>query len=93
MYRGDHFLETTGAFGSLIGDGFRRTTIELPSGTTIGDITEVGMVGIGPMSGTLSFIDAFMLDAERLPTTQRIGFAGSLFASGGGPVWSVPVVP
>ncbi len=51
------------------------------------------MVGIGPMSGTLSFIDAFMLDAERLPTAQRIGFSGSLFASGGGPVWSVPVVP
>ena len=80
-------------FGTLISDGFRWTAIELPSGTTISDITEVGMVGIQGMSGTLFSVDAFMLDTAFLPTTERIQFSGSQFQLGGSPVWSVPVAP
>ena len=90
-YRSDHFLETTGPFGHLVSDGFRRTAIELPTGTTVGDVEEAGFVGIGPMSGTLYFIDAFMLDADQLPTVERIAFAGAQFQSGAGPVWAVPL--
>jgi hypothetical protein len=92
-YRSDHFLEVEGVFGTLISDGFRWAAIELPSGTAISDITEVGMVGIQGMSGTLFSIDAFMLDTDLMPTTERIGFSGSQFQLGGNPVWSVPVTP
>jgi hypothetical protein len=92
-YRSDHFLEVVGVFGTLISGGFRWCAIELPSGTAISDITEVGMVGVQGMSGTLFAIDAFMLDADFLPTTERIQFSGSQFQLGGSPVWSVPVTP
>lgn len=90
-YRSDHFTASAGILPTLISDGRGRTAIELPPGTTIGDITEWGFRGIGSMSGTLFSLDGFMLASDFLPTTQRLAFVGPLFASGVGPKWVVPI--
>ncbi len=91
-YRSDHFTPSGGgALSRNKSGGFSRTTVELPGGTAVTDVTELGMAGLigaGSMSGTLYQLDAFMLGADFLPGAHLL-FSGAQFDSGLGPVWSV----
>ena len=87
-YASDHFLLAGGPLNPKVSDGTARTAIELPPGTTLADVTEVGMQGVVAMSGTLYGLDAFMLDADFLPGAHTT-FSGSLFATGATPKWTV----
>jgi hypothetical protein len=91
-YRSDHFSPNGGMpLSRNKAEGYSRTAIELPPGTTVADVTEVGMRGLagaGSMSGTLYNLDAFMLGADFLPG-PHVTFSGATFASGIGPTWAV----
>jgi hypothetical protein len=87
-YASDHFLPSGGPLATNVTDGTGRTTVELPPGTTLADISSYGMQGVGTMSGTLFHIEGFFLDAEFLPQAPTV-FDGALAASGANPVWWV----
>ncbi len=90
-YRSDHFTASAGILPTLITDGNARTAIELPSGTTLADISEWGFKGVGLMSGTLFSMDGFMLDSAMFRASPGLSFSGPLVASGIGPTWAVPL--
>jgi hypothetical protein len=81
-YGSDHFS------ASRVAAGIARTAVELPPGTTLADVTELGMQGIGTMSGTLHRLEAFILESDFLPGT-RSAFNGALFQSGSNPSWAL----
>jgi hypothetical protein len=85
-YYSDHNL---GAFGPRVGDGVARVAIEVPPGTQIGSIQSYGMNGVGTMSGTLTSLRAFMLDADYLPGSP-LTYTGPQVASGTNPSWVAP---
>ncbi len=87
-YRSDHNQPSSGVLPTLFDDGRARTAIELPVGTTLADISEFGIEGLGSMSGTLYLLDGFMLGADFLPGTH-VAFGGALAAGGLNPVWPV----
>ncbi len=89
-YRSDHNLPGLPVLPMRVSDGRGQTAIELPPGTAVADITEFGMEGVGTMSGTLFYLDGFMLGADFLPGSH-VTFSGSLGASGSNPTWSVPL--
>jgi hypothetical protein len=71
-----------------VSDGRAQTTVELPEGTTLDDITEWGLQGVGTMSGTMYYLDAFMLGTDYFPGEHQV-FSGTLGSSGTNPMWSV----
>ena len=87
-YGSDHFQNDSGVWDPKVPDGHARTTIELPPGTTVADVTEIGMQGVGTMSGTLQSIEVFMLDSAFLPGPHTT-FNGPVSASGTNPTWAV----
>jgi hypothetical protein len=87
-YGSDHLQIASGPLNPKVSDGKARTAIELPEGTTVADVTEFGMQGTQAMSGTLYAMDVFMLDDDFLPGVHET-FAGSLFATGATPKWTV----
>jgi len=89
-YRSDHNVPGLPVLPMRVSAGRGQTAIELPPGTALGDVTEFGMEGVGTMSGTLFYLDGFMLGAGFLPDTHAT-FSGSLGASGSNPTWSVPL--
>jgi len=88
-YQSDHFMPAPGILSNLVSDGTGRTAIELPPGTSIGDIQSFGMRGFGTMSGTLYALDAFMLDPVTQLPGPHISFSGALAAGGASPSWVV----
>ncbi len=88
-YASDHFAASVNpTLNPRVSRGIGRTAIELPPGTAIEDIEQVGMQGVGTMSGILYGLNGFMLDADFLPTAH-ITFGGSLAAGGTDPLWLV----
>ncbi|RMD83449.1 MAG: hypothetical protein D6815_06530 [Candidatus Dadabacteria bacterium] len=87
-YRSDHNRPGLPVLPMRVGGGRGQTAIELPPGTTLADITEFGMEGVGTMSGTLYHLDGFMLGGDFLPD-GHVTFDGALAASGSNPTWSV----
>jgi hypothetical protein len=87
-YGSDHYQLAGGPLDPKVSRGKARTAIELPPGTTLADVTEFGMQGTQAMSGTLYGMDVFMLDVDFLPGAHET-FAGTLFATGAAPKWSV----
>ncbi len=88
-YASDHFLTNFNqVFNPRVARGRARTAIELPPGTTVADVEQFGLVGIGTMNGTLHGLDAFILDADYLPGSH-ITFSGALAAGGLNPAWLV----
>ncbi|MFQ5477900.1 MAG: hypothetical protein ACE5E4_04710 [Candidatus Binatia bacterium] len=87
-WRSDHGKVSGPAFRPLrVADGRHQVAVELPPGTTIADIQQVGIAGAGNMTGTLFFLDAFMLNTDYFPAADHIVFSGSLVASGVNPTW------
>lgn len=88
-YASDHFAASANpALNPRVSRGIGRTAIELPPGTTVADVEQFGMQGIGTMSGTLYGLDGFMLDSDFLPTAH-IAFSGSVTAGRSNPTWLV----
>jgi len=88
-YASDHFVTSfSPVFNPRVADGIGRTAIELPPGTSVADVEQLGLAGIGTMSGTLYALDAFMLGADYLPG-PHLGFDGALAAGGVNPSWLV----
>lgn len=73
-----------------VSDGERQTTVELPEGTGLDDISEYGLQGVGLMSGTMYYLDAFMLGDDYFPGEHRV-FVGSQYSTGLNPTW--PITP
>jgi hypothetical protein len=87
-YYSDHALPFTPAVNPRVTDGVKRIAIEIPAGTTIDEIEQYGVQGIGTMSGTLASASAFVLDADYVPSAP-LTFAGPLANSGTNPSWLV----
>ena len=88
FYYSDHNLPISPALNPRFPSGIGRTAIELPPGTQIGDIQQYGVQGLGTMSGTLAYANAFILDADYLPGT-RLTYTGPQSQSGANPLWLV----
>ena len=86
-YGSDHYILAGGPLDPKVSGGVGRTAVELPPGTTLADVTEIGMQGFGTMTGTLYRLDAFMLDADFAPGPHAT-FSGALLASGAYPAWT-----
>jgi hypothetical protein len=87
-YFSDHALPFTPAVNPRVTDGVKRIAVEIPAGTTIDDVEQFGVQGIGTMSGTLASTSAFVLDTDYVPSAP-LTFAGPLFQSGTNPSWLV----
>ena len=85
---GGQVLPGVDSLSLRVPDGKRQISIELPEGTTLDDISEFGLQGIGLMSGTMYYLDGFMLGPDYFPGEHRI-FEGALYATGLSPVWTV----
>ncbi len=92
IYLSDHgqaeALPGAGSTALRVSDGRAQTTVELPEGTTLDDISEWGLQGVGTMSGTMYYLDAFMLGTDYFPGEHQV-FSGTLGSSGTNPFWSV----
>ena len=87
-YYSDHNQSINPALNPRFPSGIGRTAIEVPPGTQIGDVQQHGIQGLGTMSGTLTYLNAFMLDADYLPGT-RLTYTGPQSQSGANPFWLV----
>ncbi len=87
-YYSDHNAPISG-LSPRITDGVGRLAIEVPPGTDIADIQQYGIRGVGTMSGTLTSLRAFLLDADYLPGPD-LTYTGPQFQSGLAPEWVAP---
>ena len=88
-YASDHFVTNFNqVFNPRVAGGRARTAIELPAGTTVADVEQFGLAGIGTMNGTLHALNAFILDGAYVPG-GHITFSGALAAGGVNPSWLV----
>ncbi len=87
-YYSDHNQSFMAAVNPRVSDGVGQLAIEVPAGTTIADVQQYGMQGIGTMSGTATELDAFTLESDYLPS-PRLTFSGSIMQSGANPLWLV----
>jgi hypothetical protein len=88
FYYSDHALPFTPAVNPRVADGVGRIAVEIPAGTTIGDVEQFGLQGIGTMSGTLDSASAFVLDTSYVPSAP-LTYTGPQFQSGSNPSWLV----
>lgn len=86
-YYSDHNLPFNAALNPRVSSGVGRLAIEVPPGTTIGDVQQYGIQGVGTMSGTLQSLRAFMLDADYLPGSA-LSYSGPQVQSGTNPSWT-----
>lgn len=92
IYMSDHGLPSnSGSLATRVSDGEHQVMIELPPGTTLAEVDQVGVQGVGLMSGTLYYLDAFMLGENFFPGDEHIVFEGAVTASGLSPIfWATP---
>jgi hypothetical protein len=88
-YGSDHYQLSSGPLARNISDGVGRTAVELPPGTTPADITEFGMQGLGPVSGTLYGLKTFMLGTTDYLPMGQTSFSGSMYVAGPAPTWAL----
>ena len=85
-YYSDHNQSFNAALNPRVGGGVGRLAIEVPAGTTIADVQQYGLQGVGTMSGTLASLRAFMLGADYLPGSA-LSYTGPQVQSGANPSW------